>query len=214
MADAYTAFASVVRAVDEERSWLPTACTGWSVRELVLHCQWDAQRGLVALHTPADGSPDRDRVSYWQGWGSDPVGSANGRRFTRVMASMFLHASDLCALYLETAAAAVAAAARADADAGVRTQGHVLRAGELMHTLAVEATIHHLDVLECWPDAQPPAASGLAATREVLDGLLGRPVPLPWDDAHYARAATGRTPLTNEERDVLGADAERFPLFC
>ncbi|WP_328564247.1 hypothetical protein [Streptomyces coelicoflavus] len=44
-------------------------------------------------------------------------------------------------------------------------------------------------------------------------GRPGRPVPCDWGDEHYARAATGRTPLTAAERQALGADAARFPLF-
>jgi hypothetical protein len=43
--------------------------------------------------------------------------------------------------------------------------------------------------------------------------LLGYAVPLNWSDEHYALAGTGRTPLTDAERDTLGPDAGRFPLF-
>ncbi|QNT98056.1 hypothetical protein HEP81_07826 [Streptomyces griseofuscus] len=39
------------------------------------------------------------------------------------------------------------------------------------------------------------------------------PLPLDWSDRHYARAATGRLPLTAVERERLGDDADRFPLF-
>ncbi|NUO40969.1 MAG: hypothetical protein HOV82_02920, partial [Streptomyces sp.] len=95
----------------------------------------------------------------------------------------------------------------------VATQGHVLTAGDLMTTLAVEAAIHHLDLVVELPDVPGPSPAGLAAVRATLDGLLGRPVPLAWSDEHYARAATGRVPLTEAERRSLGADAERVPLF-
>ena len=48
----------------------------------------------------------------------------------------------------------------------------------------------------------------------VLDGLLGRAVPVTgWDDAAYARKATGRAALTDGEREHLGQNADRFPLF-
>ncbi|MGW7191815.1 maleylpyruvate isomerase N-terminal domain-containing protein, partial [Streptomyces sp. NPDC054838] len=98
---AYGAFDAVVVTITDERSWLPTGCAGWSVRDLVFHCLADAQRGLVALHTPAERAPDRDAVSYWADWGPDPLGAANGRRFNRVVASMFLHVEQLCGLYSE-----------------------------------------------------------------------------------------------------------------
>ncbi|MFD5592141.1 hypothetical protein [Streptomyces griseorubiginosus] len=69
------------------------------------------------------------------------------------------------------------------------------------------------DLVTDLPEAPGPAAEGLAAVRATLDGLLGRPLPLDRSDEHYARAATGRAPLTDADRRVLGADADRFPLF-
>ncbi|GGX97595.1 maleylpyruvate isomerase N-terminal domain-containing protein [Streptomyces anandii] len=210
----YEAFARVVEALDDEQSWLPTDCTGWAVRDLVFHVVTDAQRALVALHTPAGAAADRDAVTYWQDWGPDPVGAANGRRYCRVGGSMFLYFDQLKGLFLETVAAAADAATATDPGLLVGTQGHVLTAGDLMTTLAVEATIHHLDMTAHLPDAPPPAPCGLAAVRTTLDGLLGHPVPVDWDDTGYARAATGRRPLTDSERRALGADAARFPLLC
>ncbi|MET7733452.1 maleylpyruvate isomerase N-terminal domain-containing protein [Streptomyces sp. NPDC005402] len=211
--DAYGAFAAVVSPLGDEESWRPTGCAGWAVRDLVFHCAGDAQRALVALHTPAVGPPDRDAVTYWRDWAPDPVGAANGRRWNRVSASMFLDFRQLRDLYLETTAATVNAAADARPELRVSTQGHVLTAEDLVLTLAVEATVHHLDLVTDLPEATGPSSAGLAAVRDTLDGLLGRPVPLDWSDEHYARAATGRAPLTDAERLALGADADRFPLF-
>ncbi|MEU3845305.1 maleylpyruvate isomerase N-terminal domain-containing protein [Streptomyces sp. NPDC028635] len=210
---AYGAFAEVVATLGDDASWLPTGCTGWAARDLVFHCLSDAQRALVALHTPVSAPPDRDAVTYWHAWAPDPVGAAHGRRWARVSASMFLDFGQLRELYLETAAATVTAGAAADPARAVCTQGHVLTAGDLLITLAVEATVHHLDLTVSLPGAARPAPEGLAAVRATLDGLLGRPVPLDWSDEHYARAATGRAPLTREERRALGSDAERLPLL-
>jgi uncharacterized protein (TIGR03083 family) len=210
---AYEAFAAVVRPLGDEESWRPTGCTGWAVRDLVFHCAGDAQRALVALHTPAAGPPDRDAVTYWRDWAPDPAGAANGRRWNRVCAGMFLDFRQLRDLYLETTAATVRAAADTPAELRVSTQGHVLTAADLVSTLAVEATVHHLDLVTDLPDAPGPAPEGLAAVRATLDGLLGRPLPLDWSDEHYARAATGRAPLTDADRLALGADGDRFPLF-
>lgn len=213
----YAAFGSVVAALDEEASWAPTGCTGWAVRDLVFHCVLDAQRALVALHTPAahGTEPDRDAVGYWTDWRPGTEGAANGRRFSRVNGSMFLRFGQLRELYLETAAAAVVAAERADPRDRIMTQGHVLTCGDLMATLAVEASVHHLDLTAHLPDAAPPSPAGLACVRATLDGLLGRRPPreLGWDDAHYARVATGRLPLTAAETRLLGPAAARFPLF-
>jgi hypothetical protein len=211
---AYGAFAGVVASLGDEESWLPSGCAGWAVRDLVFHCLSDAQRGLVALHTTAAGPADRDAVTYWADWRPGTAGAASGRRYNRVGASMFLEFEPLRGLYLETAAATVMAAGRSDPGQFVSTQGHVLTAGDLMSTLAVEATVHHLDLVAHLPATVPqPEAAGLACVRVVLDGLLGHPVPLDWSDQHYARAATGRLPLTAAEKHELAADADRFPLF-
>lgn len=209
----YDAFAAVVTRLGDEESWASTGCRGWAVRDLVFHCLADAQRGLVALHTPVAGPADRDAVTYWRGWQPDTAGAANGRRWARVSASMFLDFSQLRELYLETAAATVTAAAAADPERHVRTQGHTLTTGDLLTTLAVEATVHHLDLTTGLPSAPGPSAAGLACVRSVLDSLLGRPAPVAWSDEHYARAATGRVPLSEPERHSLGPDAARFPLF-
>jgi uncharacterized protein (TIGR03083 family) len=211
--DAYQALAATVRPLGDEESWLPTDCTGWAVRDLLFHLAGDAQRALVAFHTPAAGPPDRDAVGYWTAWRPDAAGAAHGRRWNRVAASMFLDFGQLRELYLETAAAAVRAAAATDPGLPVATQGHVLTAGDLMLTLAVEATVHHLDLTASLPAAPGPSPAGLRVVRATLDGLLGRPVPLDWSDEHYARAATGRAPLTAAERRALGPDADRLPLF-
>ncbi|RST05237.1 hypothetical protein E2C00_16370 [Streptomyces sp. WAC05374] len=214
---AYRAFMAAVRELDDERSWAPTGCAGWAARDLVFHCLTDAQRALNALHSPTGEAPDRDAVSYWADWRQqDATGrerAAQGRRFARTVAGMFLCFGQLRELYLETAAAVLHAAGQADPRQPVVTQGHVLRAGELLRTLAVEATVHHLDLRVHLPALPGPSAEGLAEVRRTLDGLLGRPVPLPWDDAHYARAATGRAPVTAAERAALGPDAARLPLF-
>ncbi|WP_121745425.1 maleylpyruvate isomerase family mycothiol-dependent enzyme [Streptomyces sp. E2N166] len=211
--DSYEALAEVVRPLGEDDSWLPTDCAGWAVRDLVFHLLADAQRALVALHTPAGGPPDRDAVTYWRDWTPAADGAAQERRWNRVCAGMIPEFGQLKDLYLETAAAAVTAASAAEPRSRVGTQEHVLTVADLLTTLGVEATVHHLDLTVALPTAPGPSPAGLTAVRATLDGLLGRPVPLDWSDEHYARAATGRTPLTESERNALGPDADRVPLF-
>jgi hypothetical protein len=209
---AYGAFGAVAEAVTEESAWLPTGCTGWAIRDLIFHCLSDAQRGLVALHTPADRPPDRDAVTYWRDW--QPGGdSAVDLRLTRIAASVYPRAARLAEIYRETAAAVVHAAAATDPALPVATQGHVLTTGDLLRTLAVEATVHHLDLVVSLPAAPAPTAQALHEVRRTLDGLLGHQAPVDWDDTYYARAGTGRIPLTDADRARLGPDADRFPLF-
>jgi hypothetical protein len=217
VADAYAALLQVLVEVDEDASWTPTGCTGWAVRDLTHHCLGDAQRALVALHTPTDDDPDRDAVTYWQDWAPDPEGAAQGRRHTRVGASMYLLWAQLRETYVGTATAVVHAARAADPDATVRTQGHVLRVDDLLRTLCVEATIHHLDLVADLSGAHGPTGTGLAEVRRTLDGLLfsalGATVDVGWSDERYALVATGRAQPTEDEARELGPAGRLFPLF-
>ena len=210
---AYDALTAVLREVDEDGSWSPTGCRGWAVRDLTFHCLSDAQRALVALHTPTADEPDRDAVTYWTDWAPDPRGAAHGRRHTRVVASMFLHWDRLRDLYLETAAAVQDGVRGTDGGRPVRTQGHVLTVDDLASTLCVEATIHHLDLVRHLPSRSRPSAVGLQEVRRVLDGLLGGSVATGWTDERYAEVATGRAEPTPAEARELGALTGRLPVF-
>ena len=213
LATTYGAVVDLLRDVDDDASWQPTGCRGWAVRDLTFHCVSDAQRALVALHTPTDDDPDLDAVSYWADWGSDPAGDANGRRHTRVMGAMFGVWSQLRDLHAETASAVVHAAAHADPDHRVRTQGHVLRVDDLLSTLTVEATIHHLDLVTDLPGAPGPTEAGLREVCRVLDALLDLPASPGWPVDRYLRVATGRATPTEAEARELGPAADRLPVF-
>ncbi len=222
---AYDGLLETLHTVDEEDSWAPTGCTGWSVRDLTHHCWSDAQRALVALHTPSDAPADLDSTTYWVDWGSDPAGAANGRRFTRVAASMFLLWEQLRDAYDATARAVLHAASAgsagsshsADGEARIVTQGHVLVVEDLLSTLAVEATIHHLDLVAHLPAAAGPRPEALRGARAVVDAVAlevgGLPFPTAWDDAVVVRIATGREELDVSVREGLGALVDRIPLF-
>jgi hypothetical protein len=139
--------------------------------------------------------------------------AAEHARFVRRVSASYPSDLAIARQQAETAAAAVRAAAGVSADLKVATQGHVLTVGDFMATLAVEATIHHLDLLADDDDLVGPGAEGLAAVCLTLDGLLGEPVPASWDDAAYALKGTGRAQLTSSDRDRLGPLATRFPLL-
>jgi Mycothiol maleylpyruvate isomerase N-terminal domain len=209
----YDGLRNVLSRVDDETSWTATGCLGWSVRDLTHHLVLDAQRALVALHTPAGRAADTDAVGYWSGWGADPVADANGRRFVRVTASMFREWEQLRALHEETAQAVVHAASLSDPDHVVATQGHALRTDDLLQTLAVEAAVHHVDLVTQLSDERGPAEGAVAEVRRVLEGLAGEPFPAEWPDEKVLLVGTGRAPLTREETLRLGPLAHRLPLF-
>jgi Mycothiol maleylpyruvate isomerase N-terminal domain len=209
---AYGDLAGFAASLDEPASWRPSGCPGWAVRDLLFHLLTDAQRALVALATPAQGPPDRDAVTYWSDLPSGADPESRGLRAIRTMASAW-RLDLLTGAYVETAQAVLWLAERTPPDALVATQGHVLGAEDLYATLAVEAAVHHLDLVVDL-DRPGPGPAPLALVRRTLDGLLGRPAPVRWDDATWARVGTGRQPLRADARKAMGSDADRLPLLA
>jgi uncharacterized protein (TIGR03083 family) len=209
---AYGDLSALVSDLRPEEGWQPSGCAGWSVLDLTQHLLDDARRGLVALATPADGPATTDAVAYWRSWQPSPEDDDSTAWRTRVRASVTGGLPGLAPLYAETAAAVVVAAGRADPGGLVATQGWVVRVDDLLSTLAVEAAVHHLDLVAHLDRPGPPPGA-LAEVRRVLGELLGYPLPAGWDDATAARRGTGREPLTDADRAALGDVAASFPLF-
>jgi Mycothiol maleylpyruvate isomerase N-terminal domain len=209
---AYKELLEVTDTVGDEVGWLPTGCAGWAVRDLVHHLLLDAQRALVALGTPSDRTPDVDAVSYWQEWqpGTDRAGRA--QRAMRIISSVWSTGAAIAEGYGETARAVLVAAERADLASVVGTQGHAITVDDLLTTLAVEATVHHLDLVDTW-DAPGPSDGALTLVAETLDALLGPPAPLRWDATRWTLVGTGRAAPTADERAQLGEAVDRLPLF-
>ncbi len=209
---AYGDLSALVSDLRPEEGWQPSGCAGWSVLDLTQHLLDDARRGLVALATPADGPATTDAVAYWRSWQPSPEDDDSTAWRTRVRASVTGGLPGLAPLYAETAAAVVVVAGRADPGGLVATQGWVVRVDDLLSTLAVEAAVHHLDLVAHLDRPGPPPGA-LAEVRRVLGELLGYPLPAGWDDATAARRGTGREPLTDADRAALGDVAASFPLF-
>lgn len=208
---AYAPWLRLAGALDDRVGWRPTRLPGWVVRDLVHHLTGDAQRGLVALFTPADRPADTDEVSYWRSWQPGSDGALAGLRATRIMASTWSSTRGPANGYAETARAVLVAADRADATAVVCSQGHALTVGALAHTLAVEATVHLLDLGDA--STEVPAAECLAEARRVVESLLAARFPTDWADDHCVLLGTGRLEPTDAETATLGELADRLPAF-
>jgi uncharacterized protein (TIGR03083 family) len=216
MVASYQAVTADLERLGQEDLARPSRCLGWTRADLLFHMLLDAQRALITLATPANGPADRDFVSYWTPFRPGAGGYDAHARFVRRSAAAYQSDLAIVARWTETAAAAARAAttsATATVATMVATQDHVLAAGDFLATLAVEATIHHLDLMAGNQALAGPSGPGLAITRATLDGLGGQPVPPGWDDAEYVLKATGRRPLTGDDRTRLGALADRFPLL-
>jgi Mycothiol maleylpyruvate isomerase N-terminal domain len=208
---AYSDLATIAASLSEEESWRFTRWPGWTVRDLLLHLLGDTQRGLVALSTPAAGPADRDAVSYWRDTPSWPDPDYRDLRAQRTIATAW-GLDGLARTFGETGRAVVTLAARTAADTLVATQDRVLRVEDLVVTLAVEAAVHHLDLVADL-HRPGPRPEPLALVRRTLDRLLGVPAPADWPDDRWALVATGRVPPGGRERRTLGADVAHIPLL-
>ncbi|MCF2436317.1 hypothetical protein LV779_26030 [Streptomyces thinghirensis] len=158
---------------------------------------------------------DRDAVTYWRDWTPDTDGAVQERAL-----EPGLRRHDPRIRPVERPVSGDGGG-RGHGRVGGRApepRGHpgtaVLTVADLLTTLGVEATVHHLDLTVALPTAPGPSLAGLTAVRATLDGLLGRP-----GAAGLERRALRPAPppaahrLTESERHALGPDADRVPLF-
>ncbi|UAC01707.1 maleylpyruvate isomerase N-terminal domain-containing protein [Dactylosporangium vinaceum] len=194
---AYGGVCDLAAALSPDDLLAPSRCRGWLVADVLFHLLGDAQRALVALHTPAPGPADTDHVTYWR---SFPPGGGGGGWAVRRAASAF-DGAEIVRLWRETAAAAVQAARGADPAGFVRTQGKVLAVADLLATFVLEAVVHHLDMTVALPAAPPPAAAAVELAGRTLVGLGGEPHPT---SVAFVLEATGRVPSEDPRFPLLG----------
>jgi uncharacterized protein (TIGR03083 family) len=206
--------ADVVLALDERAFALPTRCPPWNVKMLLGHLYRDVDRILEYRDLPA-GPPDTDGVSYWTRF--DPVDdapdiSARARQIAAGHASGRALAEAFDGRWRE----AVAAARAMEPDRPIATFAPTLRLDEYLRTRVLELGVHGLDLADALGTEPWITSEGTEVVLAILRGILGDDLPgeLGWDDLAFIEAGTGRRPITDAERAVLGAPAERFPLLA
>jgi hypothetical protein len=181
------------------------------VRDLVCHLVIDAQDVLITLVTPAAGEPTVDATSYWKlvepPTGQDPLDALIPRLAAAYGEPRWLklHLDDV-------GSAAGRASALADSAAQVSTQGEVLTIGDYLSAYVLEATLHHLDLIEHLPSAAEPPAETLAAARESLEKIARSPFPASFSDQVALRLGTGRRRPTSAEQAALEGFGAKLPL--
>jgi hypothetical protein len=217
LGSAYGSVTDLVSGLDEADFALPTGCERWSVDALLFHLMLDAQRALIALAAPGTEPADTDAVSYWRAYAAEAAADeeleAEAARFATDSAAAYGRPAGLVRHWTHLSAAAVSAAARSDARLTVATQGLRLRTDDLLETLVVEATLHHLDLVRYLAGAPGPPPANLALTRATLEALLGRTAPDGWDDRSTALWLTGGEAVPPAELDRLGPAADLLPVI-
>ena len=213
---AYAGVTAVVADLDDHDLLLPSGCHGWTICDLLLHLTLDPQRALVALHTPADGPPDADFISYFRSFpGSDDPGAAVAHaQWVRRTAAAHTRPRGVVEHWTETAQATGYAVSRADPTGHLRTQNLVLAVPDFVATLVTEAVIHHLDLIVSLPDAPEPSLAAAEVALSTVEGLAGSEgLPAYWSEREALLKGSGRAELTAEDREALGDRALLFPLL-
>jgi hypothetical protein len=215
LTDAYSELSRLVGSLDDLDLMRASRCAGWAVCDVLFHVLLDAQRALVAFGTPTRKAATTDYLTYWRHWSDhrDETAAAAHARFVRVATGAYADTRIIARQWQETAAAVLTTADATPGSDVIVSQGQTFTVTDFLGTLAVEATVHHIDMLVELPGKPDPRPGALDLTVRVLDQLLGDTVQRPaWDDPTWVLKGTGRAPLTTTERRAVGATATRFPL--
>lgn len=213
----------LVRELSDEDFERPTRCPGWSVAELVAHCEGMLVRLAGENAQPVDGEAEVDRVGYYR---YDPDGSREGedpsKTFSDVIRERVIDEvggrdpGELRASLEAAAGSALDGIRVIPSGRVIKRSGHPKMAfGEFAASRSLEFGVHTMDIADAVgrPETVQPGAAAIVTG--ILDGLLGSSVPvsLQWSTTTYILTGTGRRSLTPDERLELGALADRFPLL-
>lgn len=217
------ALASLVAALAESDFARPTRCPGWTVAELVAHCEGMLVRLVGENAEPVDGPAEIDRVGYYR---YDPVGPREGedseKTFSEIIWERVIEEvggrspSQLQASLERALDDALQGVGKIPAGRVIKRSGHPkMTFGEFVASRSLEFGVHTMDLANAVgaPEEADPAAVRIITG--ILEGLLGHPLPvdLRWDATTFILVGTGRRALTTDERVVLGSSAGRFPLL-
>jgi len=204
-----------VLALSEEDFARPTRLPAWNVKELLAHMYRDVERTIVGLGEEPPAETDTDAVSYWRRY--DPVADAASiadRSKTR--AASYGTGRELALVWDDMWPHALGLAEGEVPSRPIVTWGPVLTLDEFLKTRALEVTVHGMDMALALGREPWATEEGVSVVTDILRGLLGGELPqgLGWDDLTFIDKGTGRATLTDEERTMLRASAEAFPLLA
>jgi uncharacterized protein (TIGR03083 family) len=213
---------TLVDDLSDEDFARPTRCPGWSVAELVVHCEIMLVMLVGVNAIPAAGEPEKRRVDVYRYDPEGPVPHDPGMTVSQLVRDAVISqvAGRGPGQLREAMRVAVEHALDGLPDIPGdrlirRPDKHLMTFGELLASRYVEFGIHMMDIAEATghEESVPPAAAAIITG--ILDELLGTPLPasIRWDATTYILTGSGRRQLEPAERDALGPEAARFPLL-
>ncbi len=212
---------ATVRELSEEDFARPTRCPGWSVAELVAHCEGILLRLVGENAQSFDSKAEIDRTGYYR---YDPDGKREGedsdRTFSEVVRDRVLDevggrtGEQLRESLIDAVDSALSGIPEIPADRVIKRSGHPpITFGEFVASRNLEFGVHTMDIAHAVgrPERVQPAAAAVIIS--ILDALLGEQPPgsLRWDETTYILTGTGRRELTSDERGELGVLAPKSP---
>ena len=200
-----------------------TRCPGWSVSELVAHCEGMLARLVGENAQPVDGPAQIDRVGYYR---YDPDGPREGeepdRTFSEVIRDRVIDevggrsGTELRASFEDAVTGALRGVAAIPADRVIKRSGHPrMTFGEFVASRNLEFGVHTMDIAHAVGRPERVHSAAAEIITDILDGLLGVEAVkhVRWDATTYILTGTGRRALTADDRAALGTLAAHFPLL-
>jgi uncharacterized protein (TIGR03083 family) len=216
--------AALVGELSDEEWNRPSRCEGWTVKELVAHCEGMMLRLVGANIEPVEGPAESDRSGYYT---YDPEGPREGESPDKTFSEhvrdrVIEEAGDRSADEIRDSLASaiggmVAKVRELPADRVIKRSGHPkLPFGEFVATRVLEFGVHSMDIGHATLRGERVHPDAVPVITGILDGLLGVPLPksIGWDPRTYILTGTGRRELLHNERFTLGPLAEKFPLLA
>jgi uncharacterized protein (TIGR03083 family) len=202
----------------------PSRCDGWTVKELVAHCEGMLDRLVGANAEEVEGTAEIDRVGYY---GYDPDGPREGedpsKTFSEVIRERVIdevggRSGDELQESLDSSiAAALEGIGRIPAERVIKRSGHPrMRFDEFVASRVLEFGVHTMDIGHATLRGERIHPDAAEIVRDILDRRLGAELPkgLGWDTRTFILSGTGRRRLESNERFTLGSLAAKFPLLA
>ena len=187
-----TGFVRAAGSVSEHDLLAVSRCHGWTRLDVVVHLLdgWrELLGGLARPAGPDDGAPDVDAATYWTSWSDEHAGSdgVDALMWQRRRTAVYRRPA-LAVTELRDIAEVLGRAVMSLDDRPRSFQGHVLTAGDLCATWAVEIAVHHLDLLV----EGPPPSDALSLARRTFEAVAERTVPPGLSDIQTVLLLSGR----------------------
>jgi uncharacterized protein (TIGR03083 family) len=200
-----------------------TRCPGWTVKELVAHCENMLVRLVGENAAPVEGEPEIDRVGYY---GYDPDGPREGedpgKTFSEIIQQRVVEEvggrrpEELRRSLEDSIGGAMAGVREIPADRVIKRSGHSrMRFDEFVASRVLEFGVHTMDIGHATLRGERIAPQAVPVVVGILRGRLAADLPkgMGWDDRTFILTGTGRRHLEPNERFALGELASKFPLL-